>query len=181
MEAQMHAAGMPLMAKRARRAAKAPAARHLAPYRQSIAGTLLAAREAVMTPVRPILRDAGVTEQQWRVLRVLVDEGAIDVSRLAASAMLLAPSVSRILRELTSRKLIARTIDVVDRRKFIVEITPQGKDLLDTTATRTLEVIDRYSEGFGSERLHTLLSELRAFRGMIESIYGVVGNAEEEG
>ena len=32
-------------------------------YSESLAGTLLAAREAVMAPIRPILRDANVTEQ----------------------------------------------------------------------------------------------------------------------
>ena len=162
-------------------AAKSPAARRLAPYRQSIAGTLLAAREAVMTPVRPILREAGVTEQQWRVLRVLVDEGPIDVSRLASSAMLWAPSVSRILRELTLRGLILRRTDEADRRKFIVEITKAGKALLDSTALHTLDVIARYADGFGSERLQTLLSELRAFTGMISTLYGEVDLSNDEG
>ena len=160
------------MAKPARKAAKPRPVRRLAPYRQSIAGTLLAAREAVMTPVRPILRDAGVTEQQWRVLRVLVDEGPIDVSRLASSAMLLAPSVSRILRELTSRGLISRSTDAVDRRKFIVQITEEGEDLLDATAVRTLQAIAVYKERFGVRRLNVLLLELSALTSTILAIYG---------
>ncbi|MBE7219845.1 MAG: MarR family transcriptional regulator [Caulobacteraceae bacterium] len=150
---------------------RAGATRALAPYRQSIAGTLLAARESVMTPVRPILRDAGVTEQQWRVLRVLVDEGPIETSRLATSAMLLAPSVSRILRELSARGLISRASDADDRRKFIVQITAEGRRLLEATALRTLEVIACYTAGFGSERLQRLLDELRAFSAMIHEIY----------
>ena len=52
------------------------------------------------------LRDAGVTEQQWRVLRVLIDNTRIDVSALAAAALLRAPSLTRILRELEGRGLI---------------------------------------------------------------------------
>ena len=83
-------------------------------YRISIAGTLLAAREAVMAPIRPELRAANVTEQQWRVLRVLADQGSLDAAALAAAALLHAPSLTRILKELTQRGLIARHPDPED-------------------------------------------------------------------
>ena len=135
--------------------------RKLVPYRVSIAGTLLAAREAVMAPIRPILREAGITEQQWRVLRVLVDEGSREPSRLADAALLHAPSVSRILRELLDRKLIERTVDEKDGRRSIVEITGEGRLLLEQTAVDTGKLIDAYTSAFGKDRLQSLLAELR--------------------
>ena len=67
-----------------------------------------------MAPIRPILRDAGVTEQQRRVPRVIDDAGSIDPTALAEQAILFAPSVTRILKELIERGLIVRTQDPED-------------------------------------------------------------------
>jgi homoprotocatechuate degradation regulator HpaR len=144
--------------------------RQLAPYRRSLAGALLAAREAVMAPIRPMLRDAGVTEQQWRVLRVLLDQGPIDPSRLAEAAILLPPSITRILRELVERGLIVREADPLDGRRSIVAISPSGIALVEQTASRTHELLDIYAERFGPERLQNLLSELRDFTAAIDSV-----------
>src|SRR6266851_4972868 len=66
------------------------------------------AREAVMRHFRPSLRDHGLTEQQWRILRALASIDAIEVTELARVAFLLGPSLSRILRDLEARHLIER-------------------------------------------------------------------------
>lgn len=116
-----------------------------------------------MAPIRPLLRAAGMTDQQWRVLRVLNDEGSIDMSGLAAAAMLHAPSVTRILRELKDRGLIARRTDPKDGRRSIVAITPEGRKLVHATANGTRPILDQYGERFGRERLTALRAELAAF------------------
>jgi len=139
----------------------------LSPYSTSLAGSLLAAREATMTLIRPILREMDITEQQWRVLRVLCDEGALDSTSLAESAILLPPSVSRILRELVSRELVQRTTDPNDGRRAVVEVTSSGQELVDRTAERTSKILERYSVAFGRERLERLISELQVFKSVI--------------
>ena len=144
--------------------------RRLKPYRASLAGILLAAREAVMAPIRPYLRDIGVTEQQWRVLRVLADRGELDPSDLADAALLHAPSVSRILKELVDRKLVRRTIDTTDGRRSILTITDAGRALVDTTAVHTRALLDAFATKFGPERLVALERELVAFTGAIQSL-----------
>jgi homoprotocatechuate degradation regulator HpaR len=135
----------------------------LAPYRKSLAGSLLAAREAVMAPIRPHLRKAGVTEQQWRVLRILSDEGPLDSAALSVRALLHAPSVARIIKDLADRALIGREADSTDKRRFILTLTPAGRSLLSATARRTGPVLASFEERFGAERLAALLSELDAF------------------
>ena len=70
---------------------------------------LLRAREAVMDHFRPHLHYHGVTEQQWRVLRALVEFGSLDAGTLARRVCLLMPSLSRILRDLASAGLLKRS------------------------------------------------------------------------
>ena len=53
---------------------------------RSLPIALLRAREAVMGNFRPMLADFDVTEQQWRVMRVLSEAGRLDASDLAARA-----------------------------------------------------------------------------------------------
>ena len=74
--------------------------RKLPPFEQTMGATLLIAKEAVLAPMRPKLREYDITEPQWRVLRVINDRGAADASGLAEVGLLHAPSVTRILKEL---------------------------------------------------------------------------------
>lgn len=146
-----------------------PNSRTLAPYPRSLAGTLLAAREAVMAPIRPLLRDAGVTDQQWRVLRVLADAGPLDASGIAERALLYAPSVTRILRELVDRDFLSRAIDDADRRRSVIEITPAGIALVRSTAARTAHILARYGDAFGADRLERFIAEAADLARTLES------------
>lgn len=140
----------------------------LAPYPQSLAGTLLAAREAVMAPIRPHLRAANVTEQQWRVLRVLADADTLDARSIAEQALLYAPTVTRILKELGDRKLIARSIDPLDGRRSIISITAEGRALVRDTAKHTKLLLDAYTKEFGDERLEAFKREAMALAAALE-------------
>lgn len=139
----------------------------LGPYRQSLVGVLLAAREAATAPLRPKLRETGVTEQQWRVLRVLDNERTIDPTGLAESALLFAPSVTRILKELVDRGLIVRESDEQDRRRSILSLSPAGETVVDDMTQHIRETLDHYNEAFGQERLHNLVMELQALTAAI--------------
>jgi homoprotocatechuate degradation regulator HpaR len=139
----------------------------LAPYRQSLAGTLLAAREAVMAPIRPVLAEAGVTEQQWRVLRVLDDSGPTDLKTLADSALLFGPSVTRILKDLVERGFVTRQANPKDGRGAIVSLSSSGQALIAETASHTIQQLNLYARKFGDKRLKNLIAELKALAAAI--------------
>lgn len=137
-------------------------------YSESLAGTLLAAREAVMAPIRPILREANVTEQQWRVLRVLAEVDELDASSIAKEALLYAPTVTRILRELADRQWVVRRIDPNDGRRSVISISDEGQRLVQGTATHTLPKLAAYTEVFGEQRLRDFIAEARALAKALE-------------
>ena len=139
-----------------------PRAKKLIPYQNSLAGALLAAREAVMAPIRPMLAEASVTEQQWRVLRVLNDRGPVDLKTLAESALLFGPSVTRILKDLVQRGLVTRQPNPEDGRGAIVSLSASGRALIEETGSHTIQQLNRYSKRFGDKRLKNLISELQA-------------------
>lgn len=113
-----------------------------------------------MGPIRHMLSDAGVTEQQWRVLRVLTEEGPLDPTRIADQACLLLPSLTRILQKLEDKGMVTRARDQVDRRRQVIEATEEGKALIMANAPTSQKVTEHLRERFGEKRYEELLDLL---------------------
>lgn len=144
--------------------------RKLPKYEQTISAALIAAKEGVLAPMRPKLRENDITEPQWRVMRVLNDRGITDATGIAEVALLHAPSVTRILKELESRKLVVRASDPEDKRRAMAFLTPEGRDLLKIISKDVRRVMGEYFDRFGPERLERLLDELRALTAAIKGV-----------
>ena len=139
----------------------------ITPHQKSLRSTnrslpiaLLRARETVMAPIREMLADAGVTEQQWRVLRVLHEAGPLDGTQLAKQASLLAPSLTRITQTLQSKDLISREGSQTDRRRQMLAITSHGKSLLNQYREQALNIANELETRLGTEKLNLLLDLL---------------------
>jgi len=130
-------------------------------FSKSLPMELLRAREAVMRRFRPELRNHGVTEQQWRILRALAHSGALEVSELAQATCLLAPSLSRILPDMESRQLISRKQADSDLRRSVISLERKGLRLIATHAPCAEEIYDDIAQRFGAERLLQLFTLLR--------------------
>ncbi len=91
---------------------------------------LLQAREAVMVHTRPSLRAHGLSDQQWRVLRVLGEHGTVETGRVAREAFILGPSLTGVLARMERDGLIRRERDPADQRRSVVRATPRGKRLV---------------------------------------------------
>lgn len=91
---------------------------------------LLEAREAVMLHTRPSLRAHGLSDQQWRVLRVLGEHaherGGIETGRVASEAYLLGPSLTGVLTRMERNGLIERQRCAQDARRTVVRATAAG-------------------------------------------------------
>lgn len=94
---------------------------------------LLQAREAVMTHTRPSLREHGLSDQQWRVLRVLGEHAnrgknteGVETGRVAREAFLLGPSLTGVLTRMERDGLIERSRCAQDARRTVIRATQLG-------------------------------------------------------
>jgi len=132
-------------------------------FKHSLPMELMRAREATMAWFRPMLRDHGLTEQQWRVIRALSETNGIDAGELASRSFLLAPSLTRILQHLESESLINRKQDASDNRKAIVALSAKGRRLFEKVAPFSESLYADIEDKFGVDRLeelYTLLADL---------------------
>lgn len=126
---------------------------------------LLQAREAVMAHTRPSLREHALSDQQWRVLRVLGEHGAVETGRVAREAYILGPSLTGVLARMERDELITRSRDPEDQRRTVVEATAQGRKLVKTLSTSIEAHYAWMEETMGKEKLaklYALLDELIA-------------------
>ena len=130
---------------------------------------LLEAREAVMLHTRPSLRQFGLSDQQWRVLRVLGEHaqlpGGVETGRVAREAFLLGPSLTGVLTRMERDGLITRNRCPQDARRTVVRATRAGLKLV-ATLSETIEAHYAWMEAqLGKAqlaKLYTLLDQVIA-------------------
>ena len=124
---------------------------------------LLQAREAVMAHTRPGLREQKLSDQQWRVLRVLAEHGATDTGRVAREAFILGPSLTGVLMRMQRDGLIDRERDPLDQRRTVVRLAAKG-DMAVASLLHTIEAHYAFMEkSLGKQKLaalYTLLDEV---------------------
>ncbi len=122
-----------------------------------------------MAHTRPSLREHGLSDQQWRVLRVLGehahDPAGIETGRVARQAWLLGPSLTGVLSRMERDGLIVRERCPQDARRTVVRATALGLDKVQTLS-QTIEAHYSWMEQqLGKDKLgqlYALLDEVIA-------------------
>jgi len=121
---------------------------------------LLQARESVMAHTRPSLRGQGLSDQQWRVLRVLGEHGTVETGRVAREAYILGPSLTGVLARMERDGLVRRQRDPADQRRTVVEATSRGLKLV-KKLSHTVEAHYTWMEqSLGKDKLSQLYALL---------------------
>jgi homoprotocatechuate degradation regulator HpaR len=90
---------------------------------------LLQARERVIARFRPALNAAGVTEQQWRIIRALLDAGPLEPRQIVSLCAISSPSLAGVLARMDALGLVTRTRLDHDQRRLQVALTPKSRAL----------------------------------------------------
>ena len=105
---------------------------------------------------RPMLREFDLTEQQWRIIRALSEVEECDAGDLASVSFMLAPSLSRILQKLESRRLVKRRSDSADQRRALISLTKKGRRLFEDVRPHSRDSYADIAEALGADRLAEL-------------------------
>jgi len=145
---------------------------------------LLQAREAVMLHTRPSLREHGLSDQQWRVLRVLGEHAhqtaGVETGRVAREAFLLGPSLTGVLTRMERDGLISRERCPQDARRTVVRASAEGLALVQRLS-HTIEAHYAWmEEQLGKARLAQLYALLDELIALEQSEAGTRAEACEE-
>lgn len=129
---------------------------------------LLQARESVISRFRPILNAHGITEQQWRIVRALLDAGPLEPRQIGALCQISSPSLAGVLARMDALGLVQREPVPHDARRVLVRLTPKSRALARTMAPQIEAAYRAIEAQLGPEaidRFYAALDELIALLG----------------
>jgi homoprotocatechuate degradation regulator HpaR len=149
------------------------------PFERALPVGLLRAREAVMFHMRPVLREHGTTEQQWRVLRSLSDSLPMDKTTLANRSTLLMPSLLRILKDLKRTGFIRLVRSPTNRRLSGVILTAKGAGYVEEVSAAIAVKSKVLKDTIGESIVENLLTLLREVEVRLSSLTDGASDASE--
>lgn len=131
--------------------------------RRNLPLLLLRVREAVFAHFRPIVSHFGLTEQQWRIVRALSENGEMEQNQIVEACQILAPSLAGVLSRMEEVDLVQRRRHETDLRRSLVSLTPRGKDIVGRVAPLVKEQYELLEQAVGREAIKGLYAALDAY------------------
>jgi homoprotocatechuate degradation regulator HpaR len=151
----------------------AAAAYRMRPFERSLPMVLLRARESVMRGFRGLLREHGLNEQEWRIIRALVEVDQIEIGELAERVFILKPSATRTIKNLQARKIVVRKRSANDQRRAFISLTPLGREIFVSFAPHSEREYARITDLVGADNMELLYDLL----GRVSSILNGASNS----
>ena len=126
---------------------------------------LLQTRERVMARFRPLLNENGITEQQWRIVRALLQTGPLEPREIVVVCGISSPSLAGVLARMEEMGLVARARLDHDQRRVKVSLTARSRSLIRQMAPRIEESYQALEQQLGPDlvqQLYALLDRLNA-------------------
>jgi len=103
---------------------------------------LLRSRDVLMAHFRPLLAEYGLTEQQWRILRELIEQGPLEPRQLCEACSISSPSIVGVLARMEETGLVVRERMAHDQRRVSVSLTAKSR----RTAQKLIPLIEQRYE-----------------------------------
>ena len=121
---------------------------------------LLQGREIFMQHFRPIFSHFGVTEQQWRIIRTLHENGAMEPRELCEHCMIHSSSLTGILKRMEELDLITRQTVTGDKRRLRVFLNKKSERIAQEMMPLITQQYQYLRDAFGEASVDQLYSIL---------------------
>lgn len=126
-----------------------------------LAALLAQASHLISSQFHEVVRRAGLSVSEWRVLATLAEGREITVGELAQITVIKQPTLTRLLDRMVERGQVERVVHVSDRRFSPTRITPAGQKLVARLIERARDHEQRVLAPFGLKRAEDLKATLR--------------------
>jgi len=108
----------------------------------------------------------GLTSGQFAVLEVLYHKGELSVGEVQEKILSTSGTIPVIVKNLEKEGFLQKSNDESDKRRFILQITQKGKELMDIIYPENEEIIISMINVWNKEEQELILNYLRKFGGM---------------
>jgi homoprotocatechuate degradation regulator HpaR len=128
--------------------------------RKNLPLLMLQAREGLLSRFRPALQAAGLTEQQWRVLRVLSELGTHEPKDLMKLCRISSSSIAGVLARMEDVGLVEKLRLAHDQRRVHVSASSLGLSVAMKLAPEIAKTYDEVEDELGKEFTEQLYQAL---------------------
>ncbi len=134
---------------------------------------LLQAREGVIAHFRPILHAHGVTEQQWRIVRALLERGPLEPRQIGEACRISSPSLAGVLARMDDLGLVRRERLAEDQRRVRVSLTARSRALAAAMAPEVEAVYAGIEAHIGADFVQRFYATLDELIGLLKDLPAV--------
>lgn len=91
-------------------------------------------KKQISCDVRKILIDYDLTESQFAVLEAIYYKGELTIGEIQDKILTTSGNIAIVLKNLEKREYVKKHQDFVDKRKFFLNLTETGKELIERLA-----------------------------------------------
>lgn len=139
------------------------------PQYRNVPLLLLKTRELFMDELRPAMTRQDFTDQQWRIVRVLREEGEQEPRELCEKCCILSPSMAGILKRMEEEGMVIKSPSETDKRRVLVRLTPQVAAKIDQVITENRQVYANLYKKIGEKDMQTLITILDRVQSKMKS------------
>ena len=115
-----------------------------------------------------------MTPEQYLVMDILWDEGALSQQSIADIIQKDKNSVTKFIDSLEKKGLVYRVVDKVDRRINNIMLSEEGKRLKDTTTEVAINMMNKVINGIDEDELSKFVKVLLKMKGNIDGMPNVM-------
>lgn len=93
--------------------------------------TLFSGVSTVLFELQNGTKPTSITQVQFDILEYLYFNDCKDLSCISACMYLSMPNASREVKKLTEKKLLTKEHDTKDKRRYLIRLTQEGKDMME--------------------------------------------------
>jgi homoprotocatechuate degradation regulator HpaR len=134
-------------------------------FDQSLPMILNRALDSIMPPYRDLFARYDLTEQQWRVLRVVWSSDKYKSVDLAGHTLLAPASLVGVLDRLQKKGLVERVRSTTDRRAVYIVATAKSRELEKEVSPQVMAIHERLRATITDEEWQTMEAILDKFAG----------------
>ncbi|MFT9596759.1 MarR family winged helix-turn-helix transcriptional regulator [Mesobacillus sp.] len=116
------------------------------------------------------LKPYRITTEQWSVLRTLNESGEVSQKELSIRSDKDQATLTKILDLLVKQENVERLANPLDRRSFLVKITPKGAKLVEEITPYLEDIFMKITNGLDEERLAMFREVLLTIEDNIERL-----------
>lgn len=124
------------------------------------------ARLEIISRFRPILSHFGLTEQQWRILRVLRVQEPLEPRQICEVCFFLSPSLAGVLARMEEMNLIRKERLESDLRRVMVHMTDKSRLIVDQALPLIARQYEYLEDALGKEQAEEMYRMLQKLVGL---------------